>query len=106
MTYCRISKQAKKSLKIPKDLSSLQFVTCIIDIIKGKRTSMLEWSGGEFSQNGVTSTYDKPVDNKKWPMLPEMKQNIKSAIEMFKNDQIDMAGNISQWIDWLTARFK
>ena len=90
--YFSIRKQAKKSLKIQ---NGYHFVTCIIDIIKGRRTCMLEWSGGEFPQNGVTSTYSKPLDGEKWPMLPEMKQNIQTAIDMFKNDEIDMAGNIS-----------
>lgn len=53
---------------------------------------MLEWSGGEFPHKGFSSTYSLPVDGENWAMLPEMKRNIKKSLDMFKSDEIDMAG--------------
>ena len=59
---------------------------------------MFEWSGSEFPQNGVQSTFIKPVDGENWPMLPEMKVNIQKAIQLFKTDDIDMAGTVTAMV--------
>lgn len=73
----------------------------ITAVKQGKKTYMFEWSGGEFPHKGFSSTYSIPVDGENWPMFPEMKRNIQKSLDMFKSDEIDMAGvfvwEIDKW---------